>query len=125
MNVIIYPGFAELIIYINPPEGFVLEEPPSVTMPSLYAPWMEHKGKGNIKLDVPGDTLRDLLVELTREYKRVNTDFEPIDAATNDVDFDYDVYVNGKNYISLPYNLDAQLKQGDEVRVKMVWRWDG
>lgn len=125
MHVIIYPGFAELIIYINPPDNFVLEDPPSVTMPSLYAPWMEYRGKGNIKLDIQGDTLRDLLVELTNQYKRVNTDFEPIDASTNDVDFDYDVLVNGKNYVSLPYNIDAHLKQGDEVRVKMTWRWDG
>jgi hypothetical protein len=125
MHVAIYPGFAELIIYVDPPDDFVLEEPPSVTMPSLYLPWPESSGKGNIRLDVPGQTLRDLLMELTRQYKRVNSDFEPIDSSTNDVDFDYDVFVNGKNYVSLPYNLDATLKQGDEVRVKMIWRWDG
>lgn len=125
MHVVIYPGFAELIIYIDPPDDFVLESPPSVTMPSLYAPWMESRGKGNIKLGVPGDTLRSLLTELSNQYRKVNADFAPIDPSTNDVDFDYDIFVNGKNYVSLPHGLDATLKQGDEVRVKMMWRWDG
>jgi molybdopterin converting factor small subunit len=125
MHVVIYPGFAELIIYINPPDDFILEEPPSVTMPSLYAPWLEARGKGNIKLEIQGDTLRALLTELSNQYRKVNADFEPIDLSTNDVDFDYDIFVNGKNYVSLPYGLDAKLKQGDEVKVKMMWRWDG
>jgi molybdopterin converting factor small subunit len=125
MHVVIYPGFAELIIYINPPDDFVLEKPPSVTMPSLYAPWLEARGKGNIKLEIQGDTLRALLTELSNQYRKVNADFEPIDRSTNDVDFDYDIFVNGKNYVSLPYGLDAKLKQGDEVKVKMMWRWDG
>ena len=44
---------------------------------------------------------------------------------TNDLDFDYDVLVNGKNYLALPHGLDARLADGDEVRVKILWRWDG
>ena len=125
MQVTIYPGFAELIIIVNPPVDFQLKEPPTVIMPSLYAPWLDARDKGKVHLDIQGDTLRDLLSDITKQFQQANTDFMPIDPKTNDIDFDYDVLVNGKNYVSLPFGLDAKLKDLDEVRIKMVWRWDG
>jgi hypothetical protein len=50
---------------------------------------------------------------------------QPINPKTDDLDFDYDVLVNGKNYVSLAGGLDARLKDNDIVKVKIVWRWDG
>ena len=125
MQVAVFPGFAELIIIVNPPAGFMLKEPPTVIMPSLYAPWSEAKDKRKVLLNIKGETLRSLLIELTNQYKQVNADFEPINSRTNDLDFDYDVFVNGKNYVSLPSGLDAKLNDLDEVKLKIMWRWDG
>jgi hypothetical protein len=51
--------------------------------------------------------------------------FDPLDLQTNELDNDYEVLVNEKNYISLPDGLDEKLKVNDEVKVKMLWRWDG
>jgi hypothetical protein len=125
MQIFIYPGFAELIVVVNPPADFQLKEPPTVIMPSLYAPWLDAREKGSVQLTIKGETLRDLLVDITEQFQKANTDFKPIDPKTNDIDFDYDVLVNGKNYVSLPLGLDAKLKDLDEVRIKMMWRWDG
>ena len=125
MQIVIYPGFAELIIIVNPPFDFQLEEPPTVIMPSLYAPWLYAREKGSVELTIQGETLRDLLTDITKQFQQANTDFKPIDPKTNDIDFDYDVLVNGKNYVSLPLGLEAKLKDLDQVRIKMVWRWDG
>ena len=58
MQVVIYPGFAELIIIVNPPVDFQLKEPPTVIMPSLYAPWLDARDKGSVNLTIQGETLR-------------------------------------------------------------------
>jgi molybdopterin converting factor small subunit len=76
-------------------------------------------------MEFAGDTIRALLMELSARYKAANIDFQPINPATNDLDFDYDVLVNGKNYVALAGGLDAKLKDDDSVKVKMLWRWDG
>lgn len=76
-------------------------------------------------MEVEGETLRALLTQVSDRYKQVNVDFDPIDPRTNDVDFDYDVLINGKNYEVVPYGLGVKLTDGDEVQIKMVWRWDG
>ena len=125
MRVVIMPGFAELTMIINPagevkPEGQV-----SIIMPWLYAPWPDASAKGTVEIQFEGETLRALLNELSRQYQQVNVDFEPINPRSNDLDFDYDVLVNGKNYVALLQGLDARLTDGDEVKVKMLWRWDG
>ena len=125
MRVVILPGFSELIIVVNPTQEVTRKGMLSIVMPWLYAPWPNAKEKGIIEMDVNGDTLRALLVELTARYKEANVEFQPINPTTNDLDFDYDVLVNGKNYVALAKGLDAKLKDDDTVIVKMLWRWDG
>ena len=125
MKAAIRPGFSELIIIINPAREVTLEGLPSIIMPWLFAPWPDAQRKGVVEIEIEGETLRALLDELSHRYQQVDVDFEPINPRTNDLDFDYDVLVNDQNYVALPYSLDAKLKDGDEVKVKMLWRWDG
>ena len=125
MRIVIMPGFSELIIVVNPTREVTREGMLSIVMPWLYAPWPNAKEKGIIEMEIDGDTLRALLAELTARYKEANVDFQPISPTTNDVDFDYDVLVNGKNYIASAERLDVKLKNDDNVKVKMLWRWDG
>ena len=125
MKAVIMPGFSELIIVINPTWEVTREGMLSIIMPWFYAPWPGSQEKGMIEMTVAGDTLRALLMELSKRYRQANVDFEPINPGTNDLDFDYDVLVNGKNYVALDNGLDAKLKADDTVKVKVLWRWDG
>jgi molybdopterin converting factor small subunit len=121
----IMPGFSELIIVVNPTRKVTREGLLSIVMPWLYAPWPHAREKGIIEMDIDGDTLRALLAELSARYTAANVDFQPINPKTNDLDFDYDVFINGKNYVALADGLDAKLKDADTVKVKILWRWDG
>ena len=125
MRVAIIPGLVELRMKINPKREVTRKGLPYIVMPWMFAPWPEVRRKGVIEIKIKGETLRDLLVELSDQYKKANVDFEPINPRTKDVDFDYDVSVNGKNYIRLSKGLDTKLRSGIEVIVKMNWRWDG
>ena len=125
MRVVITPGLIELRIKINPKRGVTRKGLPYIVMPWMFAPWPEAKKEGVIEIVIKGETLRELLVELSDQYKQVSVDFEPVNPKTKDVDFDYDVSVNGKNYVGLSKGLDTKLRGGNEVVVKMNWRWDG
>jgi molybdopterin converting factor small subunit len=125
MNVSIMPGFSELIVRINPAEKVTREGLLNIIMPWLYAPWPDAREKGVIELKVEGETTRALLTTLAEIYKQADVDFAPINPKTNDLDEDYDVLVNDKNYVTIPHGLDAKLRDGDEVKVKVLWRWDG
>ena len=125
MRVVIMPGFSELIIRINPTKQVTRGGLLTIIMPWLYAPWPNAQEKGIIEMEIDGDTLRALLAELSARYKEANIDFQPINPTTNDLDFDYDVLVNCKNYVALTDGLDAKLKDDDAVKVKTLWRWDG
>ena len=125
MRVVIMPGFSELIVVVNPTQEVTREGMISIVMPWLYAPWPQAREKGIVKTEIVGDTLRMLLAELSAQYKAANVDFQLISPTTNDVDFDYDVFVNDKNYIALTGGLDAKLKYDDTVKIKALWRWDG
>jgi len=125
MKIAIMPGFSELIIKVNPGGEVTRDGLLSIVMPWLYAPWPEAQETGLAEMNVEGDTLRDLLAELGVQYKKAGVDFEPIDSKTNDVDFDYEVFINGKDYVDLPRGIDGKLKADDEVKVKVFWRWDG
>jgi hypothetical protein len=125
MRAVIIPGLTELRIKVNPTKKVSREGLPYIVMPWMFAPWPELKDKGVIQIEVKGETLRRLLTELSVRYQQANVDFEPINPKTNDVDFDYDVSLNGKNYIGLANGLDTKLRKGNEVVIKMNWRWDG
>ena len=125
MKVAIMPGFSELIIKVNPLVEVTREGLLSIIMPWLYAPWPEARETGIVEMGVEGETLRALLSEISEQYKQADVDFEPINPGTNDMDDDYDVLINGKDYVALPHGLDTKLKDGDAVKVKILWRWDG
>jgi len=125
MRVAIIPGLVELRIKVNSAKKVTRKGLPYIVMPWMFAPWPEAKEKGVVEIVIKGETLRELLSELSEHYKQANVDFEPINPKTNDVDFDYDVSVNGKNYIRLSKGLDTKLRSGNEVIIKMNWRWDG
>lgn len=125
MRIVIIPGLTELRIKINPAKRVKREGSAYIVMPWMYAPWPDTKEKGGIEIEVKGKTLRALLTELSAQYKRANVDFEPINPKTNDIDFDYDVVINGQNYVGLPNGLDTKIKGGDKLTIKMNWRWDG
>ena len=118
-------GFSELIIKIEPTGTVTRAGLLNLMMPWLYAPWPEAKEKGIIELEIAGNTLKDLLIELGRLYQIAGVDFQPFNEESDQLDFDYDVIVNGKSYLSLPSGTDSRLKRDDEVKVKIMWRWDG
>ncbi len=125
MKVVIFPGLVELKIKVNPTKKVTREGLPFIVMPWMFAPWPEAKDKGVIEVEIEGVNLRALLNELSVLYKRAGVDFEPINSKTNDVDFDYEILVNGKKYVALPQGLETKLRKGNEVVIKMNWRWDG
>jgi len=125
MKVVIFPGLVELKIKVNPTKKVTREGLPYIVMPWMFAPWPEAKDKGVIEVEIEGATLRALLNELSVFYKNAGVDFEPINSKTNDVDFDYDILVSGKKYVGLPQGLETKLRKGNEVVIKMNWRWDG
>ena len=125
MKAVITPGFSELIIVVNPAEKVTREGLLTINMPWLYAPWPDAREKGVIEAEVKGETLRALLTTLAKAYKQAGVDFEPINPRTNDMDEDYDVLINGKNYITIPDGLNTKLEDGDSVKLKILWRWDG
>lgn len=125
MKVVIMPGFSELIMIVNPNKEVTRERLLSIIMPWLYAPWPDARQRGVIEIEVEGETLRELLTQISDRYKQAKVDFEPINPGTNDLDFDFDVLVNEKNYVALPHGLNTELRDGDEVKLKMLWRWDG
>jgi len=125
MRVAIIPGLIELRIKINPKGEVTRKGLPYIVMPWMFAPWPESKSKGIIEIEIKGETLRDLLGELSDLYKKAGVDFEPINAKTNDVDFDYEILMSGKRYVALSQGLDTKLRKGSEVVIKMNWRWDG
>jgi molybdopterin converting factor small subunit len=125
MKAAIMPGFSELIIKVNPLAEVTREGLLTIIMPWLYAPWPEAREKGVIEMEVQGETLRELLTTISDRYKEADVDVELINPRTNDLDFDYDVLINGKDYVTLPHGLDTKLKDADEVKVKILWRWDG
>jgi len=125
VRVVIIPGLVELRILVNPAKNETPQGLPYIVMPWMFAPWPEARSKRVIETEIEGETLRQLLTGLSDQYKRANVDFEPIHPGKNDVDFDYDLFVNGQNYVGLPKGLDTKLRKGDEVLIKMNWRWDG
>lgn len=125
MKLVIMPGFSELIIIVSPSREVTREGMLSIVMPWLYTPWPDAREKGFVETEIAGDSLRALLAGLSAQYKAANVDFQPVNPTTNELDFDYDVLLNGQKYEALADGLDTRLKADDEVRLKIAWRWDG
>jgi hypothetical protein len=125
MKAVVMPGFSQLIVVIDPTREVTRQGLISVVMPWLYAPWPEAKEKGISETQIEGATLRALLFGLAARYKAANVDFQPVNTVTGDLDFDYDVSVNGASYLSLDGGLDTKLQTDDTVKIDMLWRWDG
>jgi molybdopterin converting factor small subunit len=125
MKVAIIPGLTDLKIIIRPTQKVTRKGQPHIVMPWMWAPWPGAQERGVIETQVKGNTLRNLLLDLAKQYKEAKVDFEPINPETKDVDFDYDIFMNSQNYVGLPDGLDTAMKTGDEVLIKMNWRWDG
>jgi molybdopterin converting factor small subunit len=88
------------------------------SLPALFTPWPDAREKGFAEIEVKGDTLRALLAEVGSCYKQAGVDFEPICPITKDIKLDYDVFVNGQNYVLLNHGLESKLKDGDEVKIQ-------
>lgn len=116
MRIAIIPHFEQLKIMVNY-DGLVASANPVSSLPALFAPWPGSQEKGFAEMDVEGDTLRAILAEIGSRYKQAGVDFEPICPITKDIKLDYDVFVNGKNFVLLDHGLEAKLKDGDEVKV--------
>jgi len=70
MRAVIIPGLTELRIKVNPARKVSREGLPYILMPWMFAPWPDVKDKGVIEIEVKGETLRRLLIELSDHYKR-------------------------------------------------------
>jgi len=116
MRIAVVPHFEQLRVLVNN-SGQVAPETHHVSLPALYAPWPDARKKGFAEIDVEGDTLRALLAEVGFRYKQAGVDFEPICPITSDLKLDYDVFVNGKNYVLLNHGLEVKLEDGDEVKI--------
>jgi molybdopterin converting factor small subunit len=125
VKISIMPGFLELMIIINPTTKVKRKTRPMTGGPELFAPWPGAKRKGIVETEVAGTTLRELFTEIGYRYKKANVDFEPIDQPSKQLDSDYDVWLNKNKYSTLSDGLDTRLKDNDEVRVRILWRWDG
>ena len=115
MKVVLIPNPTDLKVIVDP--GSYVPEKTGFIIPGMWAPWPEAQEKGFVEIDVAGDTLRALLVEITKQYKQAGVDYDPICPNKGDIKFDFDVLVNGKQYAVQSHGLDASLKTGDVVEV--------
>lgn len=116
-RVAIVPNFEQLRVLVNH-DGQVAPGTSVSFLPALFAPWPDAREKGFAEIEVKGDTLRALLAEVGSCYKQAGVDFEPICPITKDIKLDYDVFVNGRNYVLLNHGLESKLKDGDEVKIQ-------
>lgn len=122
MRIAIVPQLEQLIILVNH-DGLMASANHVLSLPALFAPWPGSREKGFAEIEVEGDTLRAILAEVGSRYKQAGVDFEPISPITKDIKPDYDVFVNGKNYVLLDRGLESKLKDGDEVKVLSDTMW--
>ncbi|MFC1871800.1 hypothetical protein ACFLYF_05340 [Chloroflexota bacterium] len=116
MRVVIFPQPVELKAVINPSHS-TPQASGSFIVPGIYHAWPEAEGCGFIDVDIEGQTLWDLLTFISQRYQTASIDYNPICPDTNDLKFDFDLSVNGNNYVSLPHQLDTSLKPDDEVKI--------
>ncbi len=117
MRIAIVPHFEQLRVLVNY-DGQLAPGSSVSSLPGLFAPWPDAREQGFAEIEVEGDTLRALLAEVGSCYKQAGVDFEPICPITSDIKLDYDVFVNGQNYVLLNHGLESKLKDGDEVKIQ-------
>ena len=116
MRLVVIPRSTDLKVIVDP-DGKVKEKTGSFLIPGIYDNWPEAREKGFTEIDIAGETLRALLVEISNKLNRGGVDLGPICSRTNDVKQSYDVFVNEKNYVLAPQGIDTILHSGDEVKI--------
>ncbi len=89
----------------------------------LGAPFSGDRGLPRKEMELPlqPPTLKQLVSELSREYKFAGRfPVRLLDSRNGEVSQDFGVSVNGVEYELLPERLETGIKQGDEVEVTMV-----
>lgn len=117
MKVVLIPHFARLRVIVNSKGEASPDAICASYLPGMYAPWPDAHIKGFITLDVEGNTLRTLLAEIGAHYVKAKVDYEPICPDTHELKLDFDVFLNGKNYILCSKGLDSILNDGDKVEI--------
>jgi hypothetical protein len=125
LRIAVIPASSGISVLVNPERQVRLEKPDSSVMPGLFAPWPDSRTRGFAEIETACDTLRTLLIELSQTYRKAGVYFEPINPGTSEVDYDYDIVINGQNSSVLPGVLDARLKDGDRVTINIPLNWDG
>jgi hypothetical protein len=116
MKVAIVPRFEYLRVIVDS-HGKMNPERTSSVISTMYAPWPDAQDKGFAEVNIEGNTLRALLTGIGIRYKQTNVDLEPICPITNDVKPDYDIFVNGQNFVLLSQGLETRLGDGDEIKI--------
>jgi hypothetical protein len=115
MKVAIIPGPTDLKAVIDP--GDDVNFKPGLLIPGIYDDWPEARKDGFTKIEVNGDTLRALLIEISNRLNRNGVDVGPMCFRTNDVKQSFEILVNDKNYVLTSGGIDAKLQRGDEVTI--------
>jgi hypothetical protein len=125
MKLAIIPSHLEWLIAVNPAEEVTPREITGPVMSWMYTPWPDAAEKGVIEIEAAGDTLRELLMALSERYTQAGVDCNIINSETQELDSDYDVFINGVHLSALPAGLETSLQNDDEVKVRFLFRWDG
>ena len=115
MKVVVVPRSTDLKIVVDPAGDVNMES--GFIIPGVYDYWPEARDKGFMEIEIAGDSLRELLAEISNRYHRAGVDLGPICPITNDVKNTYDVYVNEINYVLTSRGLDTKLQKNDEVKI--------
>jgi hypothetical protein len=116
MKVVIIPGPTDLKAVVDPEED-MKKKVGSLLIPGMYDDWPEARESGFTEIDINGDTLRALLVEISNRLNRGGVDQGPMCFDTNDVKQSFEILVNEKNYVLISHGLDTRLQCGDEVTI--------
>lgn len=125
MKLAIQPSYLEWLITVDPAGEVTPREVPGRVMPWMFAPWPDATAKGVVEIKSTGDTLRELLKTLSKQYRQAGVDCHPIDRKTKRLDADFDAFINNDHVSDMPAGLDTKLNSGDEVKVRFLFRWDG
>ncbi len=101
-------------------ENSIIDEKNIAFMPQLFAPWPDLQ-VGSIKLTINGNTIKDVVKQLSDFYMGHNIDFNPI--YDNEISTDYDMYLNDRNCLLLSEGINTKLNTDDCLRIRMMTHW--